>query len=128
MIDEELRAFLLSMPGVTTEVDDDVYPAPLPQGKELPVVTYTDISDIPSYTNANDSCYRQMRFQLDSWADTRREAVRVDQAVRDVMSGYTGVWGARDIGMVRRVDSSSHYEPDTKLWRVRSDYMIHVNS
>ena len=128
MIDEELRAYLISMPGVNAEIGERIYPAPLPQAATLPAETYTDISDIPSYTNANDSCYRRVRFQLDSWAATRKESVRVDQAVREAMSGYSGVWGAHDIGFVRRADSSSHYEPETELWRVRSDYMIHVLS
>jgi len=128
MIDEELRAYLLSIPGVSAELGTRIYPAPLPQAATLPAETYTDISDIQFYTGANDSCYRRVRFQLDSWAATRTESVRVDQAIRDAMSGYSGVWGAHDIGFVRRADSSSHYEPETELWRVRSDYMIHVLS
>ena len=132
MIDEEMKAYLISIPGVAAELVADgkerIYPAPLPQDATLPAETYTDISDVPSYTNANDSCYRQMRMQLDAWASTRRESVRVDQAVRDAMSGYSGKWGGRDIGFVRRADSSSHYESETKLWRVRSDYLIHVLS
>lgn len=128
MIDEELRAYLISMPGVNAEIGSRVYPAPLPQAATLPAETYTDVSDIPSYTNANDSCYHRIRFQLDAWSATRKEAVRVDQAVRDAMSGYSGKLGARDIGFIRLANSSSHYEPQTELWRVRSDYMIHVLS
>ena len=128
MIDEEMRAYLISMPGVTAEIESRIFPAPMPQGTTLPAETYTDISDVPFYTNANDSCYRQIRMQLDAWAATRRESVRVDQAVRAAMSGYSGKWGGREIGMVKRANSSSHYETETKLWRVRSDYLIHVLS
>lgn len=128
MIDEELRAYLISMPGVNAEIGERIYPAPLPQAATLPAGTYTDISDVPFYTNANDSCYRRVRFQLDIWAATRTESTRVDLAVRIAMSGYSGQWGSHDIGFIRRADSSSHYEPQTELWRVRSDYLIHVLS
>jgi len=132
MIDEEMKAFLVSIPGVAAELVADgkerIYPAPLPQNATLPAETYTDVSDVPSYTNANDSCYRQIRMQLDAWSDSRKESVRVDQAVRVAMSGYSGKWGGREIGMVRRATSSSHYEPEAQLWRVRSDYLIHVLS
>ena len=128
MIDEEMRTYLLSIPGVAAEVGTRIYPAPLPQGSTLPSETYTDISDVPFYTNANDSCYKQVRMQLDAWASSRKESVRVDQAVRVAMSGYSGKWGGREIGMVKRATSSSHYETETQLWRVRSDYLIHVLS
>lgn len=128
MIGEGMRGFLLGWPGVVAEIDTRIYPAPLPQNANLPSVTYTEISDIPSYTNQNDSCYRQVRQQVDSWARSHFEAVRVDLAVRDAMSGYSGQWGAHDIGFVKRADSSTHYEPETQLWRVRSDYMVHVTS
>lgn len=128
MIGEEMRGFLLGWPGVVAEVDTRIYPSPLPQGALLPSVTFTDVSDVQFYTNANDSCYRQMRYQLDTWAQTRLDAVRVENTLRDAMSGYSGQWGAHVIGFVKRAVSSTHFEPETQLWRIRSDYMVHVTS
>ena len=128
MIDEEMRAFLLSIPGITEVIVERIFPAPMPQGTTLPAVTYQAVSDVPMYSNGNDTCYRLMRYQMDAFAATQQEAVRVDETVRAALSGYAGQWGAHDIGFVRRGSSSSHYEPETKLRRVRSDYLIHVLS
>jgi len=126
MIGEEMRAFLVAMPGVNAEIEDRVYPLPLPQGIDLPAVTYQDISDVPSYSNGNDTCYSRKRYQVDVWASTRTEAGRVAIQIWEAMSGYNGVWGAYEIGFVKRVDGHTDYETATKLWRYRSDFMIHV--
>ena len=128
MIDEEMRVYLLSIPGVVAEIGARIYPAPLPQGTTLPAITYQAISDVPYLTSRNDSCYRQYRYQIDTWAASQKEAVRVDDTARTSLHGYSGQWGAFDIGLVKRANSSSHYEPETQLRRVRSDYMIHVLS
>ena len=128
MIDEEMRTYLLSIPGVAAEITARIYPAPMPQGTTLPAVTYQAISDVQNYSNGNDTCYRLMRYQIDTFAATQQEAARVDDTLRAALSGHAGQWGAHDIGFVRRGTSSSHYEPETKLRRVRSDYLIHVLS
>jgi hypothetical protein len=128
MIDEEMRTYLLSIPGVAAEITARIYPMPLPQGTTLPAVTYQAISDIQGYSNGNDTCYRLMRYQLDCWSDSQQEAVRVDETIRAALSGHSGQWGAHDIGFVKRSTGSSHYEPETQLRRVRSDYLIHVLS
>ena len=126
MIGEEMRAYLVAMPGVNAEISERLYPAPLPQGATLPAITYQDISDVPSYSNDNETCYSQKRYQVDSWASTRTEAERVAIQVWQSMSGYAGVWGSHEIGFVKRVDGHTDYETATKLWRYRSDFMIHV--
>jgi hypothetical protein len=128
MIDEEMRLFLLSIPGIVDEIVARIYPAPMPQGTTLPAITYQAISDVQMYSNGNDTCYRQMRYQLDCWSDSHQEAVRVDGVTRQALSGYAGQWGAHDIGFVKRATGSAHYEPETQLRRVRSDYLIHVLS
>lgn len=128
MIDEEMRTYLLSIPGIVAEIVARIYPAPLPQGTTLPAMTYQLISDPQSYSNGNDTCYHVARYQLDCWSDSHQEAVRVDGVTRQALSGHSGQWGAHDIGFVKRATGSAHFEPETQLRRVRSDYMIHVLS
>jgi hypothetical protein len=128
MIGEEMRAFLVAMPGVNAEIDERLYPSPLPQGTTLPAVTYQDISDVPELSNDNETCYSQKRYQVDAWANEREEAARVAKSVISVMHGYAGQWGAHDIGLVKRENGHTDYETATKLWRYRSDFMIHVLS
>lgn len=127
MIDEELRAFLLQFPGVVAEVAGRVYPAPLPQGAELPAVTYSDISDVGDHTGPDGAgAYHRMRYQIDHWAQTRQTARRLDQTVRTVMDGYRGKWGGRTIGGALRKSSRTLGPDDAGLWRAISDYEIHI--
>ena len=133
MIGEEIRDYLVNMPGVAAEIVGDdgserLYPSPLPQGATLPAVTYQDISDVQFYSNDNQTCYSRKRYQIDAWASTRTESERVAIQIWQAMSGYAGTWGSHDIGFVKRVDGHTDYEPATKLWRYRSDFMIHVLS
>lgn len=125
MIDEGLRAFLLGFPGVAAEVAARISPDPLPQGETLPAVTYLDVSNVGSYSNVGPDCVTRARYQLSHWATTKEEADRVERATRAVMDGYRGGWsgGVRVQGVFGRM-TRSLFEPDTKLWRVISDYLI----
>jgi hypothetical protein len=125
VIDESLRAFLLSIPGITAEVATRIYPAPLPQGATLPALTYTDISAVDSYSSAGPGCLVRTRYQIDHWARTREDAGRVERATKDVLRGYRGQWpgGLRIAGVFRR-NRNTLYEPETMLHRVIADYEI----
>lgn len=125
--DEGVRLFLLQYPAVTAEVGERIYPAPLPQGATLPAVTYSDVSDVGSYSNDGPDCLRRVRYQVDHWAATREEARRVEQATRSVLSGFQGVFpGGLRIGGVFRRNAWTLHEPETKLWRAIADYQINA--
>ena len=127
MTDEGLRRFLLQHPGVTDEIAQRVYPAPLPQGATLPAVTYTDLSDVGSYTAAGPTCLRRVSYQIDHWADTRETAQRVERATRRLLSGWRGQFpGGLRVGGIFRRNSRTLYEQETQLWRVATDYQINA--
>lgn len=124
-LDEGLRLFLLSRPGVVEAVGERVYPEPLPQGATLPAVTYSDVSDVGSTSNDGPDCLRRPRYQLTHWARTREAARRVDATTRQVMSGFRGQWpGGLRIGGVFRRNGWTLYEPETQLYQAISDYQI----
>lgn len=125
-LDDELTDFLLSLPGVVEEIGDRLTPAPLPQGSALPAVTYTDISDVGDHTGPEGAtAYHQLRYQLDSWAGSKHEARRVDGKIRIVLDGKRNQMGGRSTVSFRK-NTVPFYEPETKLWRVMSDYIIHI--
>lgn len=127
MIDEGLRALLLQYPGVTAEISDRVYPAPLPQGVTLPAVTYTDISSVNSFSGNEADCLTRNRYQIDHWAATREEAKRVEMATRRVLNGFFGKMpGGIRIGGIFRRNAWTMREPDTQLWRAVTDYQINA--
>lgn len=124
-LDEGLRGFLLSRPGVVAEVGERVYPAPLPQGATLPAVTYSDVSDVGGTSNDGPDCLRRVRYQLTHWAETREAARRVESATRAAMSGYRGQWpGGARVGGVFRRNGWTLYEPETRLHQAISDYQV----
>lgn len=125
MIDEGLRLFLLGYPGVADEVGDRISPDPLPQKSALPAVTYLDVSDVGSYSNDGPDCTSRVHYQLSHWAPTKEAAVRVERATRAVLDGYRGTWsGGLQIGGVFGRATRSLYEPETRLWRMISEYVI----
>lgn len=127
MIDEGLRLFLLQYPGVVEEIGDRVYPAPLPEGVELPAVTYTDVSDVGSYSMDGPDCLHHVHYQLDHWAESREAARRVEAKTRQVMSGWLGRFpGDIRVGGIFRRNTFTLREPETQLWRVVTDYQINA--
>lgn len=127
MIDEGLRAFLLQYPAITAEVSSRVYPAPLPQNATLPALTYTDISDVGSYSMDGPDCLHRVYMQIDHWAETREEARRVESATRTALSGFLGKFpGGLKVGGIFRRNTWTLHEPETKLWRAIADYQINA--
>ena len=125
-LDDELTAFLLQFPAVSEEIGDRLTPAPLPQAVTLPAVTYTDVSDIGDHTGPEGTtAYHQLRYQLDSWAASKDEARRVDGKIRAALDGKRNQMGGRATVAFRQ-NTTSIYEPETTLWRVMSDYIIHI--
>lgn len=124
-LDEGLRLFLLGHPGVAAEVEERISPDPLPQDEGLPAVTYLDVDELGSYSNDGPNCLVRARYQLSHWGRTKADAVRLERATRGVMDGYQGGWpgGWRIMGVFGRA-TRSIYEPETKLWRMVSDYQI----
>jgi hypothetical protein len=125
-LDEELTAYLLQFPAVSEEIGDRLTPAPLPQAETLPAVTYQDISDVGDHTGPEGvGAYHQLRYQIDSWAASKQAARRVDGKIRVAMDGYRGAMGGRSVVSLR-ANTLSIYEPETELWHVVSDYIIHI--
>lgn len=126
MIDNALTQFLLGFPGIAAVAGDRIYPAPKPQGAAVPAITYTDISNVGSYSNDGADCLSKARYQLDHWANTKEDANRLEQATRTALSGFRGRWQGLNIGGVFRRNTWTLYEPETQLWRAISDYQINA--
>lgn len=124
MIDDELVGWLLAFPGIEAEIGERLSPLPLPQAETLPAMTYSDISNVPAFTNEGESGFKRLRYQLDAWAGSKQDASRLAETVRCLISGYQGQIGKWSIGGIFRRNSFSNYEPETGLWRVSADYEI----
>lgn len=127
--DITMRQLILETAGVTTWVGTRVYPAQLPDDVTLPAVVYDAISDVPRYTNERaydrQECARVLRYEVNSYAGSLAQARAVDAAIRRGLSGYKGNAGGGQVAVWRQNSYSARYE-DESLWRVVTDYMVHV--
>lgn len=134
-IDTELGDFLKQFPGIHNLVGDRIYPGGhLPQRKgaitsEMPAITFHDVSDVSHYTQpATVSCYTVFRYQIETWDGSLQGAKRVSGIIKEVLDGYAGSMGPREVGFVERKGYPSEYKPAIDLWHTLADYIIHVMS
>jgi hypothetical protein len=124
-------AIFTHLPDVLS-VGERVYPMSLPQGAELPAVTWQLVSDDPlvSHDWAQDHPlydarrYEQSRIQFSTWAGSFDDAEELAEELRTAITGYRGLWGDVQIESVLPVLSLDDYEPETGLFRRIGDYVI----
>src|SRR5262249_13222381 len=126
-----VRARLLEHAGVVALVADRVTPHPLPQvqdaSKDLPAITYFQVSGSSGITTTGETGPDRARVQIDCWAVTCAVAKDVAAQVQDALHGFRGVVGGVDVQGAFVDDSGrDEYEDDTKLHRVSADYFVHT--
>jgi hypothetical protein len=127
-----LAAGIFDFLSETLSVGDRVYPLSLPQGTELPAVTYQLISDSERVTNSTQHDHptfdgeplSRQRVQFNSYGRTYDEAEALDAELRSVAVGYRGLWGAVYVGSVLPMLALDDYEPSTNLYRRIRDLTV----
>lgn len=126
-----LNTHLLAQSGVTTLCAQRGHPDVLPKNCLLPAYTYQIISDIPSHHMGGVSGLRQARVQFDSYADTRRVATQLDEAILaelDMESGSLGTPATpvRTIQAQDRIDGEDQPIDGSDNWRqvATRDYLV----
>lgn len=130
-VDAAFRALILSRSGVTDAIGQRLYPEILPDNVTWPAVVYSQISDVPIYTNDNahaegGTCFRSVRYQIDSYGNSLADVRRVDEAIRAAIGGFRGRSGGRTFGAVMRQNSQVARYDDENLWRITTDYLVQV--
>jgi len=64
------------------------------------------------------------RFQIDAWAETQSSSKAITEAVRAALNGRTGATGGVTIRAALANEESPSYDPETKLYRTRSEYIV----
>ena len=131
VLDEALDSYLKSVSGITTLVSTRVYSFSIPQSATLPCLVIQRI-DTPRELTMDMSgatgTLAHPRFQFDAWATTYASAKAITDAVRAALNGKTGSTGAGAVTVTIRaalIDGEvPGYDPETKLYRGRSDFII----
>lgn len=90
MIVETVVQLLLAAPAVSAIVADRVWPRFMPDGQTFPACVVTKVSGLGEYTNDGDAGLENARVQVDCYAVTAEECIRLRTAVRRLLSGYKG--------------------------------------
>ena len=65
------------------------------------------------------------RFQIDAWATTQASTKAITDLVRAGLNGHTGTTGTGvTIHAALANEEVPSYDPETKLYRCRSEYII----
>jgi hypothetical protein len=123
--DEALVDYLLGRPGIAVLVSKRVFPDFFPQSEQLPAIAYTLEDDSSQQTLQGPSGMRAAIYQINIWADTRREVMTVAREVRLALDGYRGAF--KDIPIIGAfLDSlSRERDSDTGAYCVSLRFTIH---
>jgi len=129
-LEEGLRSYLASNSGLTAIINGRVYLMMIPQSMTVPCLTYQRISTARtlSHDTVGASTLAHPRFQFDAWASTYAVSKSITDALRTALNGKTGSIGTSPNAITIRAalvdDESAEYDPETQLYRSRSDYFI----
>jgi hypothetical protein len=126
MLEEDLRALLLTGPGIPPRV----YWVQRPQGAAMPDIVLTRITGLPDYHMQGPSGLVQSRVQADVWtSSTYAEAKGIARALAALLSGYRGTIGATRFQMIQIDGERDFFDAGSndaeRFYRVSVDLLIH---
>jgi hypothetical protein len=123
--DEAVVDYLLGCPGIAGLVSRRIFPDYFPQSEQLPAIAYTLEDDSSQQTLQGPSGMRAAIYQINIWAETRREVMTVAREVRLALDGYRGAF--KDIPIIGAfLDSlSRERDSDTGAYCVSLRFTIH---
>ena len=135
MIEKAIRDRLLADAPVAALVGTRIYNGKMKQRDTMPVITLKKIDKVSGLTLDGTVGPNEVRMQVDCWDDdvddvrALADAVNGDdsQSNGGPLHGFAGLSGGERLKLVELlVERATDYEPDTKLYRVGADYMVHL--
>ncbi len=117
MIEADLRTHLLAQASITALIGARLYPQQLPQGTELPAVTYQRIAGQSLIDHEGAAGIGRARIQLDCWGESYGAAAALADTLRLALSGYRGAMGSNPATNARVINILDVPEPELALWR-----------
>ena len=101
------------------------YPLLLPTDSTSPSLTYQTISATTDATMDGPLNLKEIRLQTDAWSQSYLDVKSLQDAVRAVINGLAMTLpdGTVVINVIED-DSGDLYEPDSRLFRARTDYRV----
>lgn len=136
MIEQGIRDLLLANATVKGLLGTRLFPLVLPEELAGAAATYQRISSTDFFTNDGPLGLTKTRLQIDCWCPRSTagpgygQVKALEAAIYALLNGYTGTL---DDGTVvyetERDDVTDGYDPNSRLYRVQTDWMIlHTSS
>lgn len=128
-IEADLRQHLINDTDVNNIVDSRIYPLRLPQGFELPAISYQRVSGDRAKDITNGSIgHAQPRIQVDCWTENYGKLKDLAEAVQLALDGFQGKLGGGDyVQHVSMESETESYEDETEILRISLDFVIYHN-
>lgn len=96
-IETALFTILTGDATVTGLVGKSVYPNLVPQGAQMPAITYQQITSLREHVMTDTLGIVASWYQINCWAESYSEARELSEAVRIALADYSGTVSSRDI-------------------------------
>jgi len=128
VLDEGLIAYLKAYGALSAIVSTRIYSFAIPEKATLPCVVIQRVSTPRIATmdmSGATGTLAHPRFQFDGYATSYAVVKSITDAIRAGLNGHTGTTGTGVTIRAALVDSEvPEFEPETHLYRGRSDYII----
>ena len=121
--DDALVNHLLSQPGLAGLVANRIYPDYFPQNGQLSVVAYTLEDDSSDHLIQGASRLHRAIYQINVWAETRREVMTIARQICRALDGYRGAF--MDIPVPGAFLDGLDRDPDTGAYCASMRFTIH---
>jgi hypothetical protein len=127
-IEADLRTHLVNDSDVSAIVGSRVYPMRLPQGFDLPAISYQRVSGDRSKDLQGSTGHTEPRIQIDCWAKSYGEIKNLAEKLRLSLDRFTGdLGGGQYVHHVSLEGERDMFEEETEILHVSQDYMISYN-
>ena len=122
---EFVEDFFTFLSDAGTDAGGRFYPQQLPQPVVLPACRYFRASNPTNHSHDGPSRLKRPRFQIDCYAGTYLDAVKLATQVENTLDGYTGGMGSytAQASFVEEAGKDD-YDPETGRHRVSVDVVI----
>jgi len=100
-IDEALKVFLLSKPGITDKIQDKLFPDESPQDAKYPLVIWIKVSDNKEHTLSGISKLCRPMYQFTAFSYSKVEAKEVAKEIKKALNDFVGVMSGIQVQWIK---------------------------
>lgn len=126
MVGKAITDILTSYTGLTSLVENRIYPLVMAVETGLPAVVYGVDSISPIYTKTG-WVQDEDQFRVTSYARDYGEAINVAYQVREALELTSGIYSDVDIQHIYMTGQDEFYQLDADVFIVRINFTVRVN-